>query len=191
VVSGWSNTDSVATVQIYDAESESWAVATDFPGTPVFGHAGAITGDTLVIVDGVGSVGFGFELVNQAWLGQLDVDDPTTIEWIDLGSHPGPARYRAAGGTTVDGQLWFHGGTEVPYNFDGLAYDGGRPAPPLATTLIYGLDQGFSELGVPKPVATMDHRALARCRATLYSVGGMTAGPEVSAGVWRLLPGPR
>jgi hypothetical protein len=84
--------------------------------------------------------------------------------------------------------MWFHGGTEVPYNFDGLAYDGGQPAPPLATTLVFDRVAGFGELGIPKPVATMDHRALARCGEVLYLVGGLGEGPSVRSEVWRLLP---
>ena len=53
MVSGWSKTDAVNDVQLYDAQKNKWSQATPIPGTPVFGHAGAIVGDTIVYIDGV------------------------------------------------------------------------------------------------------------------------------------------
>ena len=52
LVSGWSKTDAVRDVQVYDAQKNVWSKATPIPGTPVFGHAGAVVGDTIVYVDG-------------------------------------------------------------------------------------------------------------------------------------------
>lgn len=185
VVSGWSNTANVSAVQIYDAETGAWQQATAFPGTPAFGHAGAISGDTIVVIDGAAS-STGFPLVTQAFAGQLNPDKPEVIVWTDLGSHPGPARYRAAGGTDTDGRLWFHGGTATPYNFNGLRYDTGQPAQPLATTLVFDPSSAeFSELVDAKPTPTMDHRSLAGCGGSLYSVGGLVAGPAATAETWR------
>ena len=184
VVSGWSNIDNVAAVQIYDSLRDTWSPATPFPGKPVFGHAGAIVGDELVVIDGVERGPQGYRLVNQAWLGKLDPTNAETIVWTNLGGHPGLARYRAAGGATEAGQLWFHGGTDIPYNFNGLAYSDGAPAPPSGSTLVYaGL---FTDRLADKPTATMDHRSLASCGATLYLIGGMTAGPAVTSGVWSI-----
>ncbi len=40
LVSGWSKTDAVNDVQVYDAQKNKWSKATPIPGTPVFGHAG-------------------------------------------------------------------------------------------------------------------------------------------------------
>ena len=188
VVSGWSNTGNVDAVQIYDVESDTWTQATAFPGTPVFGQSMAISGDELVLIDGVRSGALGFTLVNQAWRGTLDPDQPGEIAWTDLGEHPGPARYRAGGVTTNGGAMWFHGGTSEPYNFDGLRYDNSQPATPLATTLSYQ-DEAFSLIEVPeKPNATMDHRALVPCGERVLSVGGMTAGPDVTAEIWSIVP---
>ncbi len=186
VVSGWSNTGNVDAVQIYDADADAWSEATSFPGNAVFGHTGALVGDDLIVVDGVRSGIGGFALVNQAWRGRLDPQDPLSIEWSDLGGHPGPARYRAAGGTSTDEIALFHGGTDDPYNFDGRSYDSGQPSPPHSTTLAYDPDGGFVELPHDKPEATMDHRALARCGDVLLSVGGMTSGPVVTTDVWEL-----
>lgn len=188
VVSGWSNTGNVDAVQIYDVETEGWIEGTRFPGTPVFGQAAAISGDEIVVIDGVRSGALGFNLVNQAWRGILDPDNPGDIEWSDLGEHLGPARYRAAAGASLAGALWFHGGTSEPYNFDGLRYDNGQGAVPLASTLSYA-DGAFSLTEVPnKPSATMDHRALVPCGERLMSVGGLVAGPMASSEVWSIVP---
>jgi hypothetical protein len=75
-VGGWSNTGPIDAVQIYDADSDSWSAGTSLPGTPVFGHAAALVGDHLVIVDGASAIAGEFELVNRVWLGALDPDDP-------------------------------------------------------------------------------------------------------------------
>lgn len=184
VVTGWSNTGNVDAVQIYDADTDEWSMGTAFPGIAVFGPTGALVGDELLVIDGVGDQE-GFNLVNQAWLGQLDPQDPTTIAWTDLGTHPGPPRYRAAGEAASETTLWFHGGTDDPYNYNGRSYDTGQPSAPLDNTLVYDVgSRQFSALGIPKPTATMDHRALARCGETLYTVGGLVAGPAATADVW-------
>ncbi len=188
VISGWSDTTNVDAVQIYDADSDSWSQGTAFPGTAVFGQAAAIVGNEIIVIDGVASGISGFSLVNQAWRGTLNPSSPTDIVWTDLGAHPGPARYRAAGGSHTDGTYYFHGGTAEPYNFDGLRYDNGQPATPLATTLSYASEL-FSESAITiKPSATMDHRSLAPCGERLFTVGGMTAGPSATTEVWSYAP---
>lgn len=188
VVSGWSNTGNVDDVQIYDADTDGWIMGTPFPGTPVFGPAAAIVGDELVFIDGVGSGFAGFNIVNQAWRATLNPDAPAIIAWTDLGTHEGPARYRAAAGSSEAGAMWFHGGTSEPYNFDGERYDNGQAAVPLASTMVY--EQGaFTQTTVPdKPVATMDHRAMVACGSKLMTVGGMVAGPSATPQTWSMIP---
>jgi N-acetylneuraminic acid mutarotase len=188
VVSGWSDNSNVSAVQIYDADADSWIMATDFPGIPVFGSAAAIVGDELILIDGVSSGFAGFKLENQTWRATLDANAPATIEWTDLGAHPGPARYRAAAGTSEAGALWFHGGTAEPYNFDGQRYDNGQAAVPLASTVVY-TGGAFAEGTVPdKPNATMDHRALVACDNRLLTVGGLVAGPSATPQTWSVIP---
>ena len=188
VVSGWSDTAPVRDVQIYDADTDSWALAPPFPGTPVFGHAGGIAGDTLLVVDGVASGLRGFGIVEQAWRGDLDPDQPTEITWTDLVDHPGPATYRAAGGTAGD-RIVIHGGTDTPYNFDGLRYDTGEPALPLDTAFAFDPATGtFSDDLPTKQPATMDHRALVGCDELTHTIGGMTTGPAATDLVSTLRP---
>ncbi len=187
VVSGWSQTTPVRAVQIFDVESGVWDVGTPFPGSPVFGHAGALVGDDLVLIDGVASGTTGFRIVSQTWRGRLDPSSPTTIEWTQLPDHPGPARYRAAAGR-LDGLLMFHGGTSDPYNYDGLSYTTGTPSAPLADAIAF--DPATTTWGplLDKPIATMDHRSLVGCGARVFTVGGMEAGPTVSGAVWSFGP---
>ncbi len=177
VVSGWSQNDNIDTVQIYDSVTQTWRVTDPFPGTPVFGAAGAILGDDLLLVDGVARVGNSFELIEQAWVGHLGGDG--TIDWEDLGEHPGPARYRAAGGSTGE-RIVISGGGGGAYNFDGLAYASGEPVEPVPGAITWS-PEGWGEWETP--LATMDHRALASSDALLL-VGGMTAGPQISRAVW-------
>jgi len=187
VVSGWSNTQPVDNVQLFDSQTGMWAQATAFPGAAVFGHAGAIAGDDLIVIDGVRALpGIGFADVNQTWRGRLDPQNPTQITWTDLGSHALPMRYRAAAGT-LGNLVLFHGGTDDPYNFDGLSYATGNPSAPEAGTLVYDTSsEQFVDLGnATKPTATMDHRGLIECAGTVYTIGGMTAGPTVVDQVWR------
>ncbi|MFN0249643.1 MAG: Kelch repeat-containing protein [Kofleriaceae bacterium] len=186
VVSGWSNSAPISTVQLFDVEVGTWTTATAFPGTPVFGHAGAIVDDELVIVDGVRSNVGGFAIERQAWIGRLDPSAPTTIGWTQLPDHPGPARYRAAGGT-AEGHVIIHGGTAEPYNFDGLSYLDDTPARPLADAIVFDpIARTWLESPIMKPVGTMDHRALVGCGPRLFTIGGMEVGPVVTDAVWSL-----
>ena len=84
----------------------------------------------------------------------------------------------------MDGRLLFHGGTDDPYNFDGISYVSGQPSQPRADSLVY--DASFDAFEREAPVATMDHRALAECGDAVFLVGGMVAGPQVTDDVWEL-----
>jgi len=186
VVSGWSNDAAVAAVQVYDADSDEWSLADDFPGQAVFGGAAAVWQDELVVVDGVRSAG-GFSLVDQVWIAALDPDRPNTFAWTDAGQHPAPARYRAAAGA-LGGVFYLSGGTGDPYNFDGLSYETGSPSAPLADTIVRAAGAAAWSEGPPRPIATMDHRGLAACGDALYSAGGMIAGPAVTDRAFALSP---
>src|ERR1700704_1682138 len=94
LISGWSKTEPTRKVQIYDTEKNKWMEATPIPGTPVFGHAGAIVGDTIVYVDGAYPNPAGanpkFLPSSECWMGKIAKGDITKIEWTKLPSHPGP-----------------------------------------------------------------------------------------------------
>ena len=53
LISGWHNDGNVNLVQVYDVQNDTWQQASPFPGAPVFGHAGGIVDNQMVICDGV------------------------------------------------------------------------------------------------------------------------------------------
>jgi N-acetylneuraminic acid mutarotase len=190
LVSGWHDSGNVNLVQVYDSREDRWFQATPFPGDPVFGHAGGIVGRRLVICDGVGirtPVGRrrSFGAVSACYAGTIDADNPARIDWKRLTHHGGPGMYRmAAAGSRRLGMIVFAGGSDNPYNYDGVGYDG-NPSSPSAR--VFGFDlagDGWRELG-ELPEASMDHRGLLEIGAEFLILGGMRAGQAVSPGVIR------
>ncbi len=206
LVSGWHDTDNVSSVQVYDVVRDRWGQATPFPGTAVFGGSGEIAAGTIVIVDGakrsMGSTRF--VMAPQAWAGMIDPLDATRITWRVLPPHPGPLRYRAAA-APCGALVVIAGGTDNPYNYDGVGYDG-RPSVPLASVIAFDTRQGVWRELPAAPSATMDHRALtidvplaidggnainaanAIDAAHAFAVGGMRSSQRVAGDVvdWRL-----
>ncbi len=188
LISGWSQTDNVHNVQIYDTRTDRWQQATPIPGRAVFGHAGALLGNVIVYVDGAYKNPAGnkprYIPSNECWMGRIARDDPARIEWSRLPQHPGPSRYRIAAGASPQGQrIYFSGGTDNPYNYDGVGYDG-RPAEPVAITFAWNLGAGQWEMvhdSVSAP--TMDHRGLLVTPFELVRLGGMATAQRVTSTV--------
>jgi N-acetylneuraminic acid mutarotase len=130
LVGGRSKTGPVNNVQVYDAEKNTWSQATPFPGTPVFGHAGGLSDDTIVFVDGAKKAGEGagnYVASDECWMGKIDKKDPNKIEWSKLPKHPGSARFGIIAGGEREHRVLFSGGMDAPYNFKGLTADGKPP----------------------------------------------------------------
>ena len=184
LVSGWHDTGNVPDVQWYDPAADRWLGASPIPGPPVFGHTGAVVGDAIVYVDGV-RIREGdprFVLDSAAWIGRVSPTDPSRVQWGPLPRHPDPAVYRAAGGS-LGGLVLFVGGTDNPYNYDGIGYDG-VPSQPLRQVLAYSPAGGAWRTLFAPPVATMDHRTLGIAGGQVFLVGGMEADQRVTARVW-------
>ncbi|MBI1739389.1 MAG: galactose oxidase [Acidobacteriales bacterium] len=185
LVSGWSKTEPTRNVQVYDTEKNKWMQATPIPGTPVFGHAGAIVGDTIIYVAGAYKNPSGanpkYLASSECWMGKIAKGDITRIEWTNLPDHPGPARYRmAAGASEKDGRIYFSGGTDNPYNYNGVGYNG-QPSEPSPVTFAFNLRSGKWETvneNTPDPV--MDLRGLLVTHRGLVLVGGMAKGQQVT-----------
>jgi N-acetylneuraminic acid mutarotase len=187
VVSGWSRDDAVNQVQIYDAEKNTWTQGTPIPGRAVFGHAGGLVEDTIVYVDGAYKNPAGkpqYIASDECWMGKIDKKDLTKITWTKLPPHPGPARYRiAAGSSEHDRKIYFTGGTDNPYNLNGIGYDG-KPSEPSETTFAFNVKSGeWETVYEDTPYPTMDHRGLLVTSEGLITVGGMDKGQEVTARV--------
>jgi N-acetylneuraminic acid mutarotase len=185
LVSGWSKTQSVKNVQVYDAVKNVWQQATPIPGTGVFGHAGALVDDTIVYIDGAYANPAGtkpkYIASDECWMGKIDHHDISKIQWTKLPGHPGTARYRiAGGGSEKDQKIYFTGGTDNPYNYNGVGYDG-RPAEPSAVTFAFNLRSSkWETISDNTPTPTMDHRGVIALPRGLLVIGGMEAGQQVT-----------
>lgn len=180
LVSGWHGPihDNVRDVQVYDTLADSWSGATPLPAA-LFGHAGGITGETILVLDGVRRGEEGFEMSDAVFLGRIDPSDPTRIAWETRPAHPGRPTYRAACSTTGvnEGALYISGGTDTAYNISGTGYNGEACAP-LEQLLVFDPEsRSIEALGAPGGVgASMDHRGLVPIGDGRWMVvGGMVA----------------
>ena len=193
LVSGWHDRDNINNVQIYDPSLDRWSQATPIPGPPVFGHAGSIAGNTFVYIDGVKTRTERprFVMAGSSWRGEIDPQDPTKIAWSSLADHPGPPLYRAAAGT-VSQMVLFAGGTDNPYNYNGVGYDG-SPSEPSSAVFAFDVQRNRWLTLDPLATGTMDHRGIAVTGGTMTIVGGMVAGQRVTRQVAtrRIRSGPR
>jgi N-acetylneuraminic acid mutarotase len=186
LVSGWHNDGNVTNVQVLDTWEDRWFPATEYPGTPVFGHAGGIVGNTIVTADGVGVVGVEdgrrqFAIVDRAYKGTIDPEDPSDITWKAVSAHPGAPLYRmAAVGSEAEGIVVFAGGSDNPYNFDGIGYNG-EPSKPTARVFAFDPTTDSWDEFAAKPVATMDHRGLVAFDGVFRTIGGMVPGQTVTS----------
>ncbi len=188
LISGWSKTDAVRDVQIYDVDKNKWLQGTPIPGTPVFGHAGGIVGDTIVYVDGAYKNAAGaspkYMASTECWMGKINKKDITKIEWKKLPAHPGNAHYRmAAGASEKEDRIYFSGGTDNPYNYNGIGYNG-QPSEPSPVTFAFNVrKEQWETINENTPDPTMDHRGLLVTHRGLIMVGGMEKGQQVTSKV--------
>jgi hypothetical protein len=188
LVSGWHDFGNVNLVQRYDVVEDLWDQATPTPGRAVFGHAGGITGNKIVYCDGVAIEPHedrrrDFVANAECFLGIIDADEPRRIDWREIEAHPGKPRYRmAAAGMTEEGGVIFVGGSDNPYNYDGMGYNG-VPSSPMADAILYKVESGsWQEIDVSGP-ATMDHRGLVFFEGGWVTVGGMADDQQVTGDV--------
>ena len=194
LVSGWSKTDAVHNVQVYDAQKNKWPQATPIPGTPVFGHAGAIVGDTIVYIDGAHKNAAEpspntSPRMNAGWA-RSTITTSRKFNGPSCPVIPGTARYRiAAGGSEKDQKIYFSGGTDNPYNYNGIGYNG-EPAEPSPVTFAFNLRTSkWETINLHTPQPTMDHRGLVVIPEGLVIMGGMEKGQQVTSRV-TILPKP-
>jgi N-acetylneuraminic acid mutarotase len=190
VVGGRSKTVAIRDVQVYDTEKQEWLKATPLPGTPVFGHAGALVGDTILYVDGArdGSAADQSRYVasDECWIGKIQHHDPATIEWSKLPGHPGAAHYGlAAGGAEKDQKIYFSGGSGNPYDHKGIGFDG-KAAEPSPITFAFDLRASkWETLSEATPNPSMGS-GLVVTSDNLMIVGGMEKNQQVTARVAEL-----
>ena len=191
LVSGWHDNGNVKLVQIYDTKKNKWKRGTDYPGSPVFGHAGGIVGNKFVIADGVAVVGKTdkgrriFETVNEGWMGTIDPKDHRKIAYRRLPQLPGKGHYRMGGvGDKNRNQVLFVGGTSTAYNFNGTGYNG---SPAEASKHVFAWDFSKDKWVAlkDKPTPSMDHRGMVWLKGAWHTIGGLSKTREVTG---RIMP---
>lgn len=195
---GWHNTGNVNLVQVYDTKQNSWQQATPIPAPAVFGQTVAMVGNELVLCDGV-KVSAQLNARRQyapspeCLYGKINPENHLDIAWQKVPhfsqSVPNPpkedaALYRMAGTgvmntQTQKGQLIFIGGSDNPYNYNGIGYNG-KPSEPSPWLFTFDLASHAWLPAKPMPVASMDHRGLICHQQQLYIIGGMLSQQQVS-----------
>jgi hypothetical protein len=190
VVTGWSNTGNVSSVQIYNPSSDSWQMGTGVGNNNTFrsfGASGAIVGDTIYYFGGASMAG-SFNIQTYFRRGIINPTNPTQINWSSF-TWMGMNGYRMAA-TTALGKVFWLGGANVTYNYNGIAYNGSGGVSPNGRSLYYDrIDHSFDvEYGYDLP---MDLRGVGNVSDTVkYLVGGMKTGQMVTNETLRLTLSP-
>jgi len=196
--SGWHGPilDNTLAVQLYDTHTDTWTRLNDMPGpaTGLFGHAGGISGDNILIAGGA-TTNDGYKISAQVLMGTITTNannKPERIDWATAQPHPGDPAYRAAY-ASVDagnGKLFIVGGTNNPYNITGIGYDKISSQPNAQTLMYTASTSQWSRIKSNNDYTpTMDHRALVSIGndgSQWVIVGGMTA-PNTSSSLVQLL----
>lgn len=181
VISGWSNTGNVSSVQIYDPALDSWTSGTSVPDNnnyKVFGSAGFIVGDTIYYYGGASQSG-SFPARDRLRKGVIDPNDPTQITWTLEDDAPN-TNYRSACVNHGNNVFWI-GGSETSYNYNGVAYNGSGGVPPAGTISRYDTDSKLWYEGAGSPFGVMDLRGASQVSSTSWIIcGGMENGQQVS-----------
>ncbi|WP_259649789.1 galactose oxidase [Shewanella sp. c952] len=199
LLSGWHQHGNVNLVQVYDTQTDTWAQASPLPIPAVFGQAAGIVDDEIIMCDGVTVT----PQINQprtftaspvCLYGKIKADNHLRIDWQLLphysqqvaGKLPQPtavAHYRmAAAGNELTKQIIFIGGSNNPYNYDGIGYNG---QPSSASDLMHRFDL-TSHQWLPAEIvktSSMDHRGLIIYKNQALRIGGMLKQQQVSKSV--------
>lgn len=181
MITGWSNTTNVRDVQIYNPTTNEWLEGTPVPNQSnykVFGASGTIIGDTIYYAGGA-RIASNFPASTTFRKGYINPVDPTDITWTQESNNL--ARGYRMGASDFQGRAIWFGGSDVTYNFDGIAYNGSGGVAALDRVSIY-----YPEIGQIEPQngwmpALMDLRGVAKISDNQFILaGGMLPGQEVS-----------
>lgn len=181
MVTGWSNTTNVNDVQIYNPTTNEWIEGNSTPNQvnyKVFGGSGSIVGDTIYYAGGA-RIAANFPATTYFRKGYINPEDPTDITW-SLSLEPAAKGYRMGASDFQGRPIWF-GGSDVTYNFDGIAYNGSGGVAPLDRISIYNPSTDLFEQFAGWIPELMDLRGVAKISDNEFILaGGMLQGQEVS-----------
>jgi len=193
LITGWSNTTNVPNVQFYTPSTDTWQAATAVPNNnsyKSFGASGTIIGDTIYYFGGASATfpsGNPFPIQSEIRTGIINPDDPTDISWSIITTPF--VGYRTAA-TQVKGQVFWLGGSEITYNFDGLAYSNNQPVSPANRSLGYQPENGSLTTEFA-PSIPMDLQNIGTIDDSVkYILGGMVENRLVSNKVLKLVRNP-
>jgi len=184
LITGWSNTGNVPDVQIYDPVNDNWLTGTPVPNNntyKAFGASGNIVGNTILYHGGA-STAFNFPAQSTLRIGQINPLDPTQITWSTFTPTVPYKTYRSVCLIGGSFELNWLGGSEVTYNYNGIAYNGSGGVNPIDQN-IYSYSGGNLDSAVysgePLP---MDLRGVAQFpnNFTNFVAGGMEANQTIS-----------
>jgi len=122
--------------------------------------------------------------VTACYKGEVNPEKPQTIKWQRIEPHPGKPLYRmAAGGYRGQGDwIIFTGGSDNPYNYDGIGYDK-SPSLPSGSVMGYSLTRDKWQTVGHLDRPSMDHRGLLVSENKFYIIGGMLEDQKVTNNV--------
>lgn len=182
VIGGWSNSANVPHVQVYNVYTDTWSLATQVPDNSLFksfGASGYMVGDTIFYAGGV-SDGSSFLARDYLRKGVLQNGNPLDIVWTHVNNLPGGALYRSACSGYQNTIFWI-GGAEIAYNYDGIAYDGtGGVSPNFRIIQCQSENQNLIE-NYSTFLPVMDMRGIAKIGGGNWIIaGGMDTAQVVS-----------
>ena len=160
----------------------------------MFGHAAAIVSNNILLCDGVKvdaqpDKRRTFSAEPACYHGSIDEKNITKIDWRTVAHPTSTARYRmAAVGDEVTHSAIFVGGSDNPYNYNGIGYNQ-KPSSPSSQVWRYDFTQSSWQV-TDMDTATMDHRGLLGVGSGtgkhFVTLGGMTKQQKVSSAVHRI-----
>jgi hypothetical protein len=173
VISGWSNTGNVPNVQVFNPSFNSWKTGTSVPSTEKyksFGASGYILEDTIYYYGGVRD-NPSFSATNYLRKGVIDLNDPTQIDWELIPASSNNNLYRGACSGHNKTVFWV-GGAEMAYNFDGLAYYTNDQVYPNARIFELNTETNSQVNRSPTEIGKMDLRGIAKLGGGNWIIAG-------------------
>lgn len=189
VITGWSDSLNVKTVQMYEPEENTWQYANPLPeeySYAVFGSSGVIVNNTIYYMGGAGNrQNKNFPIQSILREGKIDPSNPLNIKWSSS-TIENAGIYRSAA-FLLNGQASWINGAELSYNYNGIAYTG-PPVDPLQQIIQFdSVTRTVITLSQQVP-QVMDLRGAAIFSDKIIIAGGMLPNQVVSQQTFIIYP---